>query len=951
MTEAQDKSLTDLLTELEIVDQAGIDEAVTLQKEAKEQGKEATLAQILVKKGAISYGLVERVLARLSNASLRCNGCDQETPSSELDPRAPFVCPSCGKPLPLPEREEEVTTIEDIVMDAAATVVQETLIGKTMAGCKVESKVGEGGMGAVYAATHQFLQRRVAVKVLPEYHVHQPGFVERFIRESRTAAQIIHPNVVQVMDAGRDGKIYYIIMEFVEGDSLEDILKEKGTVPLAQALEFARHAALGLGAAAEYGIIHRDIKPDNIRVSPKGIAKVADFGLAKEAESVHSVTMTGGVVGTPLYMSPEQAHGQKLDFRSDIYSLGATLYHLLVGRPPFEGGSAITILQKHAMEELPPMEKAIPGCPAEVNALVQKMMAKDREDRFQSYEELVQAIEEVEKGTGSVALTPARRKAPSGKSRKALPLAVVAILILGALGGWYFLGREKEGNGGQVVTRTGPTGPKPTGPMETGPLPTGPGVTGPGSTGPGATGPGATGPETTGPESTGPVEPPPPKFATVTITSDPDGATVLIGGAEIGVTPIDGDEIEPAEGTLRLVLENYEPYEETGIQLVAGEPFTRSQIQLQEILAGVRFTSTPDGAMIFLDERELGPTPLSQDDLQPGSHDVRAVMKGYEPDVKSFELVRGETKDVPLTLKALLASVRIETTPTGAQILMDGEDMGLSPIEPEDLAHGEHKFEARLAGYERKSWTLDLPPGEKTSHTEKLAHTAKIRDFLSGISKVEEMLKKGFLLRASAEMVEVERAGWSTTGLTQEEKDQASAVRQRVRAESPRITLDIRPTKGRGRVEGRSVLSATPKSARALGVIGRTFNVSASARAKTPLTVAVVRFSLVSNEAELIRPKVGYNISKTRKIPRLEDSKWTYPLTLNRRSGVELIVLVATPEDATISEVDNVRLSATRTGVRDPSQQGPKVILKFEEWLEGRGIDYAIRAAWIDMDR
>ncbi|MCZ6602094.1 MAG: protein kinase, partial [Planctomycetota bacterium] len=228
MPGTQDSQIVLVLLRQEILDQETIDKALSLQVKAKEEGREMPLAAVLVQEKFLPFAQVERLVAHQKDEPLVCKSCKTETGARALDPREPFVCPSCSKPLP-----ETDTAMEAFMTMVAppSSPAKKGLIGQTIAGCRIDRKIGEGGMGAVYEATDEYLDRKVAVKVLPEYHVQQPGFTERFLRESRSAAKVNHPNVVQVMQAGVDGDTHYIVMEFVEGKSLEDILEDEGQIP------------------------------------------------------------------------------------------------------------------------------------------------------------------------------------------------------------------------------------------------------------------------------------------------------------------------------------------------------------------------------------------------------------------------------------------------------------------------------------------------------------------------------------------------------------------------------------------------------------------------------------------------------------------------------------------------------------------------------------------------
>jgi serine/threonine-protein kinase len=272
------------------------------------------------------------------------------------------------------------------------SMTSDPYIDREVGGFRIRRKLGEGGMGAVYVAEQLSLGRDVALKLLPASLSENSEFVERFLREARLAAGVSHPNVVGVHEAGAEEGLHFMAMELVRGKSLSELLRERGPLSESEVHSALGQAARGLGAAAKIGLIHRDIKPANILLTEDGIIKVADFGLAKNTGSASLLTQSGQVMGTPAYMSPEQGQAEEVDLRSDIYSLGATAFHLLTGRIPFAGDTAVAILMQHAQAPLPPPESIRPGLSGDVSRLIRKMMAKLPRDRFGSYDELLGAL-------------------------------------------------------------------------------------------------------------------------------------------------------------------------------------------------------------------------------------------------------------------------------------------------------------------------------------------------------------------------------------------------------------------------------------------------------------------------------------------------------------------------------------------------------------------------------
>ncbi len=268
--------------------------------------------------------------------------------------------------------------------------------------CQILARIGEGGMGVVYRGRHRDLDLDVAVKFLHAHLAEKPGVAERFLGEARLAARLQTPSIVRVFDCGEAEGHYYIVMEFIDGQTLQAHLAERRTVPAGRALQIAEAVAQALREALDQiGMIHRDVKPANILLTRSGQVKLADLGLAKvvahEAASAH--TVAGTALGTPNYMSPEQfADASRVDHRADIFSLGATLYQMLAGQPPFRGDSFFQILKQVEEAEPDPLPAHLP---AEVHAVVARMMAKRADDRFPAYAELVDSLRRCQHSLGA----------------------------------------------------------------------------------------------------------------------------------------------------------------------------------------------------------------------------------------------------------------------------------------------------------------------------------------------------------------------------------------------------------------------------------------------------------------------------------------------------------------------------------------------------------------------
>jgi serine/threonine protein kinase len=276
------------------------------------------------------------------------------------------------------------------------------LSGMSLAGYRLGHLLGSGGMADVYVAEQTSLGRRVAIKVLRPETLRHVGAVERFEQEARAAAALVHGNIVQIHEVACLDGIHFLAEEFVEGPSLAGWLEVRGPLDARQALAVLAQVGSALARAARQGIVHRDIKPANLLVTPAGEVKVTDFGLARVVAEDLALTQSGTTLGTPLYMSPEQGEGRAVDARSDLYSLGATVYHLLAGRPPFTGPTAVSVVMAHIREPLEPLGRLRPDLPAEVCAIVERLLAKDPAERLADPAALLDAVAEAEAALGGL---------------------------------------------------------------------------------------------------------------------------------------------------------------------------------------------------------------------------------------------------------------------------------------------------------------------------------------------------------------------------------------------------------------------------------------------------------------------------------------------------------------------------------------------------------------------
>ncbi|MHC4831581.1 MAG: protein kinase domain-containing protein, partial [Planctomycetota bacterium] len=262
-------------------------------------------------------------------------------------------------------------------------------------GYEIVSKLGKGGMGAVYLARQLSLDKLVAIKILPPKFANNRDYLARFKKEANATARLNHPNIVGAFDVGESGGYHYFVMEYVEGETIKCMLTRQGIIEESRAIEIVVQLADALRHAWDHGIVHRDIKPANIMVNPQGTPKLCDLGLAIHADEENSITRSGVIMGTPYYLSPEQARSARLDIRSDIYSLGATFFHMITGRVPYEGNTPAVVITKHVNDPPPDPLEINPVLSNGLCYIVAKMMAKRPDERYQAPDELLLDLREL----------------------------------------------------------------------------------------------------------------------------------------------------------------------------------------------------------------------------------------------------------------------------------------------------------------------------------------------------------------------------------------------------------------------------------------------------------------------------------------------------------------------------------------------------------------------------
>ncbi len=335
---------------------------------------------------------------------------------------------------------------------------------------RLEEKIGSGGMSTVYRAFDPTLERWVAIKLMHRDISSDPDQLERFRREARAAAQLNHPHLVTVIDAGEDEGAPYIVFEYVEGETLKERIKRQGRLPVSEAVAYAIEIGRALECAHASRLVHRDVKPQNVLIDADGRAKVTDFGIARSLES-HGLTATGRVLGTTDYVSPEQALGEEVTEQSDIYSLGVVLFEMLTGEPPFKAETQVAVAMKHVKDPLPDVQRLRPEISAALAAVVERATAKETGHRYQSAAELVHDLEEV------LAIEAARTGEASGEATTVLGsltgdtadfapvrirhprrVLVLTLLVLAAaaVAVVYFASRTEKGPGADPIVAEPP---------------------------------------------------------------------------------------------------------------------------------------------------------------------------------------------------------------------------------------------------------------------------------------------------------------------------------------------------------------------------------------------------------------------------------------------------------------------------------------------------------------
>jgi len=573
---------------------------------------------------------------------MKCEKCSFENP-----PNSAF-CSRCGTQLGKPTADTATT---QAYIKAASRFSVGNILDERY---QIIEELGRGGMGRVYKAVDLEINEKVALKVLNPEISSDRKTIERFRNELKFARKIRHKNVCQMYDLNKSEETYFITMEYVSGEDLKSTINRLGRLSEGKILVIAKQICKGLAEAHHIGVIHRDLKPQNIMIDRAGDVRIMDFGIARTLQPT-GLTETGMMVGTPDYMSPEQALGEKIDHLTDVYSLGVILFELATGTLPFTGETAVSVALKHKTEPPPRPRNINPGISIEFDALILKCLEKDRGKRYQSVDEILTHIISFDKGVPSTekvvpdkpsSVTIVRRRVP--KTAVWGPVALIALAVIG-----YLLIRPGGGGGGGA-------------------------------------------------------EPQDLKFS---LQSDPSGASVFLNESELGTTPLN-DSIPPGNYILRLEKEGFVSIEESIALDSDYEQFFSLQPAEDDVVipetANLEINSLPAGAQVIIDGEDKGITPFAQE-VAAGTYKIVLRRAGFRERSEELTVVAGETYPIEYTLEAVPAfHLQVTSEPSEARVYLDGRFQGRTPIADLELTQRTGYLRVRKDGWSYKDFQLNL---------------------------------------------------------------------------------------------------------------------------------------------------------------------------------------------------------------------------------------------------
>ena len=439
MDEASEK-IGDAFVRFGILDPNKLSRCMERQRDLRSEGKNSRLGQIAVQFGFATPAQVRRVLAHEGTAILRCPKCDLRYTVKGFQANRRYRCGQCKQYLEfsLDDNLETENEAQPTFEEAPAVPAQnkDPFVGRTLGSYRLSRLLGKGGMGVVYLGEHVETKEKAAVKILAQEFGKIPSIVARFKREAAAGERMDHPCICQVYDMDTQDGYAYIVSEFVEGVSLEDLVPRERRLDAKRTISIMADLLSALEHAHGKGVVHRDIKPGNVLITPEGRAKLIDFGLAMDQEAQTVLTLTGKVMGTPSFMSPEQAKGERGGPESDLYACGVLTFYLLSGKRPFEGRNLVQVLQKHVHEPVPSLKAIVPDVPASLENFVVRMMAKEPKDRPRTPGVALKELT----GTGEEQALPEFVAKPGGGQGRGFPwMWVLVLLEIAAAGAMLWL--------------------------------------------------------------------------------------------------------------------------------------------------------------------------------------------------------------------------------------------------------------------------------------------------------------------------------------------------------------------------------------------------------------------------------------------------------------------------------------------------------------------------------
>ena len=589
--------------------------------------------------------------------AMKCPKCNFENPTDTS------FCGNCGTRF-LPSKEIPISRTETLKGSP-----KELTRGSVFAGrYEVIEELGRGGMGKVYRVMDGKIEEEVALKLLRPEIASDMKTITRFKNELKFARKIIHKNVCRMYDLSEEGGAQYITMEYMRGEDLKSLIRRIGQFTAGKAIFIARQVCEGLAEAHKLGVVHRDLKPQNIMIDREGNSHIMDFGIAHSI-STEGITDSGVIIGTPHYMAPEQVEGKEIDKRTDIYALGVILFEMLTGMVPFEGDTPLVIAVKHKTEHPPDPRKLNPQIPEEISRLILKCMEKSKNKRYQTVEDLLSELNRIKEDLPTTDRVLPEIKFEVGAPKRHIFLKILIFSILFVVGAYFFYDQ---------ILKTGKE-EKPT----------------------------VVAKQTT--QTTAPLIA---QSGQIEINSTPEGADVYINDKQEGITPF---KSELQSGSYKISIKKSPGFEEKTdvVDIKAGESYSKNYILVAQTvskepstaqLANIEINSKPDRADVYINGKQEGITPFKRR-LSVGTHRIR-IKKS--PEYKELTDVLNVKDDKPISKNYSLVPVYIlslKTDPSGADVSIDGSYVGKTPIETE---------------LQNKTCRLRIKKGEEWSSTDEV---------------------------------------------------------------------------------------------------------------------------------------------------------------------------------------------------------------------------------------